>query len=105
MNLWLTILAMGAVTFAIRLVPILALERAPIPPRLRQALAYVPVAVLSAIVLPELLLRDRQLDVSLGNPRLLAGMLAIVVAWRTRQVLPTIAAGMGALWLLQWIGL
>ena len=39
---------------------------------------------------------------SLGpqNLRLLAGTLAALVAWRTRNVLATIAAGMGALWIL-----
>lgn len=92
---------MGLVTFAIRLVPILALERFPIPPRLRQALRFVPPAVLSAIILPELLRPAGTLDISLGNLRLLAGVIAILVAWRTRNVLLTIAAGMGALWILQ----
>lgn len=102
MTLWLTVIAMGLVTVAIRLVPILALERFPIPPRLRQALRFVPPAVLSAIILPELLHPGGgPLDISLGNLRLLAGLIAILVAWGTRNVLWTIAAGMGALWLLQ----
>lgn len=101
MTLWLTVIAMGLVTFAIRLIPILALERFPIPPRLRQALRFVPSAVLSAIILPELLRPAGALDFSLGNLRLIAGLIAILVAWRTRNVLWTIAAGMGALWILQ----
>jgi branched-subunit amino acid transport protein len=96
---------MGLVTFGIRLAPILALERFPIPPRLRQALRFMPPAVLSAIIFPALffLPNDGPLDISLGNLRLLAGLLAILVAWRTRNVLLTIAAGMGALWILQAI--
>jgi len=44
------------------------------------------------------------LDLSLGNERLLAGLLAILVAWRTRNVLLAVAAGMIALWLLQAFG-
>ncbi|MBF8282806.1 MAG: Branched-chain amino acid transport, partial [Anaerolineales bacterium] len=43
------------------------------------------------------------LDLSLGNARLLAGGLAMLVAWRTKNVLLTIAVGMGALWILQAI--
>lgn len=101
MTLWLTVLAMGLVTFAIRLIPILALERFPISPRLRQALRFVPFAVLSALILPELLRPAGALDISLGNLRLIAGVIAILVAWRTRNVLLTIVAGMGALWILQ----
>jgi branched-subunit amino acid transport protein len=94
---------MGLVTFATRFVPILTLERLAIPPRLRRALRFVPPAVLSAILFPELLIREGALDISLGNERLLAGLLAIGVARFSRNVLLTIAAGMAALWLLQWL--
>jgi branched-subunit amino acid transport protein len=101
MSLWLTILGMGLVTYAIRLLPILALERRPLPARLRQALRFVPPAVLSAIVFPELLRPGGGWDLSPGNDRLLAGLLAIGVAWLSKNVLVTIVAGMLALWLLQ----
>mgnify|MGYP001429841961 CR=1 FL=1 len=101
MSLWLTILGMGLVTYAIRLFPILALARRPLPPRLRQALRFVPAAVLSAIVFPELLRPGGGWALTPGNDRLLAGLLAIGVAWFSKNVLLTIAAGMAALWLLQ----
>lgn len=104
MTFWLTIISMGLVTFAIRLFPILALDRFPIPPRLRQALRYVPPAVLSAIIFPELFIRDKALDISFGNERLLAGLFAIVLAVISRNVLFTIGAGMLTLWFLQWLG-
>lgn len=97
---WLTIIGMGVITYAIRLTPILLLERFELSPALRQALRFVPVAVLSAIIVPELVMMGGGVDVSLGNGRLLAGLLAILVAWRTKNVLWTIAIGMGALWLL-----
>jgi branched-subunit amino acid transport protein len=103
MNLWLLILGMGAITFAIRLSMILLLGRVEMPPLLQRALRYVPPAVLSAIVFPELLRPEGQLDVSFGNERLLAGVLAALIAWRTKSVLLTIAVGMGALWILQAI--
>jgi len=66
-----------------------------------QALRFVPPAVLSAIVFPELLMRDGQLTVSAENLRLIAGLVAIIVAWRLKKILPAIAAGMLALWALQ----
>lgn len=100
MTLWLTIAGMGLVTYAIRLLPMLALERWPLPGRLRQALRFVPPAVLSAIVAPELVRPAGTLDLSLGNERLLAGLLALAVAWFSKNVLITIAAGMALLWAL-----
>jgi len=70
---------------------------------MRRALHYVPPAVLSAIILPELLLRDGNLDLTFTNTRLLAGVIAIVTAWFTRNTLITILVGMAALLLLQWL--
>lgn len=103
MNYLLTIIGGGLVTFAIRLSFIAALEKITLPESIRRALRFVPAAVLSAIIFPEVFRPGGQLDVSLGNRRLLAGLLAALVAWRTKNVLLTIAVGMGALWVLQAI--
>lgn len=97
----LTIIGMGAITYAIRVSLFLLPEGAQLPERLLRALRYVPAAVLSAIIAPELLMPGGAFDLSLGNERLLAGLVAILVAWRTRNVLLTVVAGMGALWALQ----
>jgi branched-subunit amino acid transport protein len=104
LNIWLTFLGMGIITYAIRLVPILLLERFELSPLIRQALRFVPVAVLTAIITPELLMPQGSLEFSLMNERLLAGLLAAVVAWRTNSVLWTIAVGMSGLWLFQLLG-
>jgi len=97
----LTIIGMGVITYAIRVSLFLLPEGAQLPERLLRALRYVPAAVLSAIIAPELLMPGGAFDLSLGNERLLAGLVAILVAWRTRNVLLTVIAGMGALWVLQ----
>jgi branched-subunit amino acid transport protein len=97
---WLIILGMGLVTYAIRLSLIALLGHMDVPPLVRRGLRFVPPAVLSAIIFPELLRPAGALDVSLGNVRLLAGILARLVAWRTKNILLTIAVGMAALWSL-----
>jgi branched-subunit amino acid transport protein len=101
MNYWLIIIVMGLVTFGIRLLPIVLLGRIEIPIVVQRALRFVPPAVLSAIVAPELLMPGGEFNLSLDNARLLAGVIAMLVAWRTKNVLATIAAGMVALWVLQ----
>jgi branched-subunit amino acid transport protein len=101
LSLGLLILGAGLITYALRLSFIALFERLQVPAWLRRGLRFVPPAVLSAIIIPELLVRDGALDVSVGNARLLAGVLAALVAWRTRNVVLTVAAGMAALWLLQ----
>jgi branched-subunit amino acid transport protein len=101
MDLWVTIILMGVVTYALRLSLIALLGRFEVPPLIGRALPFVAPAVLSAIALPELLEPGGKLNLSLGNARLLAGLLAVLVAWRTRNVLLTVGAGMLVLWALQ----
>jgi branched-subunit amino acid transport protein len=57
---------------------------------------------LSAIVFPELLIRSGQMNFSLANFRLLAGVVAVLVAWRTKNTVLTILAGMVALLVLEF---
>ena len=76
-----------------------------IPPFLGRALRFVPAAVLTAVVIPLLFYENGTLEVSLGNERLLAGLAAGLIAWRTRSVLFTLVGGMAALWTLQATGL
>ncbi len=98
---WLIIVLAGLLTYAVRL-SFIALHGRWQPPALFQrALRYVPPAVLSAIILPEMLLLDGQMLFSPLNPRLLAGIIAILVAWRSRSTLLTILTGMLALYALQ----
>ena len=101
MTLWLLIIACGLLTFATRLSFILLLGRVTIGGSLQRALRFVPPAVLSAIILPEVVLTQGALNLAPGNPRLLAGLAATLIAWRTRNVLLTIAVGMGTLWIAQ----
>jgi branched-subunit amino acid transport protein len=101
MSLWLVILLAGMLTFATRLSFILLLDLIKVPDWFRRGLRFVPGAVLSAIILPELATRNAALDLSLHNPQLYAGTLAVLVAWRTRNVLLTILAGMVALLIFQ----
>jgi branched-subunit amino acid transport protein len=101
---WLAILGAGTVTFVLRLSFIALLGRMEVPPFLERALRYVPAAVLTAVVIPLLFYQDGALEISLGNERLLAGLLAAVIAWRTRNVLLVLGGGMAALWALQAVG-
>jgi branched-subunit amino acid transport protein len=102
MNLWLTIVACGIVTFLTRLSFIAMHGRVTMPVWFTRGLTFVPVAVLSAIALPEILMQHNAVNLSPLNPKLIAGILAVIVAWRTKNVWVTIAVGMIAMWGLQY---
>jgi len=104
MTVWLILLLGGLITFGIRFSFVYALGRFEFSSATRRALHYVPPAVLSAIIAPELFLHNNLLDASFGNARLLAGIFAILVAAWTKNSLLTILAGMAALLLLQFMG-
>jgi branched-subunit amino acid transport protein len=102
MNIWLVLLLGGLITFGMRFSLIYLFGRFKVPEALQKALHYVPPAVLSAIIFPELFIRNDIVDMSLDNHRLLAGLVAILVAWFTKSILITILAGMLALLFLQF---
>ena len=103
MNIWLVMLVGGVLTFGIRFSLIYLFGKLHIPETVRRSLHYVPPAVLSAIIFPELFLKDGELYFSIDNVRLLAGLVAVGVAWFSKNTLVTIIAGMVALFLLQFL--
>jgi len=101
MNIWLVMLIGGLLTFGMRFSLIYLFGRFEVPETMRKALHYVPPAVLSAIIFPELFFRNGVLSLSFDNTRLLAGLVAVLTAWFSKNTLITIIAGMLALFLLQ----
>ncbi|HEX3631757.1 MAG TPA: AzlD domain-containing protein [Casimicrobiaceae bacterium] len=97
------IVVVGAINFAARLSFIALFARREMPPLLARALRHVPAAMLTAIVVPAIVFAGSGvLSLDVGNAKLVAALVAGIVAWRWRNTLLTIAVGMAALWLLQW---
>ena len=102
--IWLLMIATGLFTFATRFIMFSGPGRASLPSWLVDALNYVPIAVLTAIIVPAVLIDPVGTTIAIvDNPRLYAALVAIAVALWTRQVVLTIVAGLGMLWLLQWL--
>ena len=102
-EMWVVMLSIGILTFLTRLSFIYLHEKWQPPEVVTRALRFVPVAALTAIFIPELALQNGELVLSLENIRLLAGIIAILVAWRTKSALWTIGVGMLSFWALTWL--
>ena len=99
MYYWLTIILAGLLTFGLRLSFIALFGRIEPHPLIRRGLRFVPPAVLFALIMPDLLAQNGQLSLSLTNSRLLAGLVAMIIAWRTRNAVWTVLGGMIALFI------
>lgn len=98
---WIVVGIMTIGTFALRLSFIGWLSGGAVPDRLRRTLRFIPPAVLAALILPALLGVGGEASwVERGFP-VIAALIAVVVAWRTRNMLLPIGAGMIALWTLR----
>lgn len=100
MSTWLVIVVGGILTYAVRASFVGVADRfTGLSEDVREALRMVPAATLAALTIPALLRPDGPW--ALLGPRAIAGVVAGLVAWRTRSVLATIATGLLAVVLLE----
>lgn len=100
----LTIVLMSVVTMAPRVAPLVLVGRRELPAGLRSWLHYVPAAVLSAMIAPELLLVRGEISLGLGNVYLWSVLPTAFVAWRTRNLCLTVVVGMGMVAVARLLG-
>ena len=98
---WGLILAMAAITFALRASFIVLQDRIRLPDLLRRGLAYVPAAVLAAIVAPAFVQLGGDAELVEQLPRWAAGLVGAAVAVRTQHMVAVLVAGMLTLWGVQ----
>lgn len=103
-EVWLLVVALAIGCFALRLSFIqLHGWLVEFPSPLEEALAYLPPAILAALVLSQLYVPAESVVTAVATPRVVAGGVAAAVAWRTGSMLATIGVGMGVLWGLQFL--
>lgn len=102
-SIWFSIILVGVFTFLTRLSFILLSEKIKINSTLQRMLQFVPITVLSAIILPEIVRFSSAQNLLPSLPRMLAGGVAIFIAWRTKNVVITIISGMLILFILNYL--
>lgn len=95
MSYTLLILGMAAITVVVKAGLFVAGSRVVFPPIMREALSFVPVASLTAIIVPMTLApHGAGLELTWRNPQLVGALAAIVICLLTRHQLATIVLGM-----------
>ncbi|HPI91754.1 MAG TPA: AzlD domain-containing protein [Deltaproteobacteria bacterium] len=89
----LCILGMCLVTFTPRWLPLIWLSGREIPPLFVRWLRFVPASILSALVVPSILL-DQAGNLSLIRPEFLVSLPTLAYAWWSRSLGGTVVVGM-----------
>ena len=103
MSPWVIVIIVGIGTYLTRLSFIGILGTRGVPTYVERPLRLVAPAVIAAIAIPELVAPEGEVFISFDNLRLLAGLVATVVAWKTRSIGWTIGVGLVSLWILDWL--
>lgn len=98
---WILIAGMAMIAFFTRAIFILPGSRFRLPPTAERVLRYAPAAALIAIIVPDLALTHGVMTISIGNPRLVGGLVAFAIAAATRNIMLTITGGMLAFTLVR----
>ncbi len=101
----LIIAGMALATFFTKYACLALFSRSGVPNWLEKWLKHVPTAILTALIAPALLLPQGSLDISTGNHYLLAGCAAAATAYKTRNVIATIALGLAVMLTLRWFNI
>ena len=94
MELWITLIIIGLLTFGTRLSFIFLLDRWQPPEIFQRGLRFVPLAVLSALIFPEIFMHENTFAIPPDLPRLSGALAATLVAWKTKNIFLTIGTGM-----------
>ena len=94
-EIWAVIGVLTVATFATRSAFWMIGQHVTLPKRVQEVLRYAPACALAAIVAPDLLLGSSgELQLAVSNPKLLAGVAAILFYLLHRNMLQTIVFGM-----------
>lgn len=88
------IIGMMIVTYIPRMLPLAILSRVNISKGVLDWLGYVPVAVLSALLAPELLIKNGELNLHLSNTYMLAAIPCFIAGIYSKNIFVTVITGM-----------
>lgn len=96
----LVIIGMALVTYLPRMIPLVYLADKKLPAWLNEWLGYIPVTVLSALLLPILFVNDYSENI-FTNIYLLAAIPSFAIAYLSRNIFATVLVGMGSVVLMR----
>jgi branched-subunit amino acid transport protein len=95
------LLGMGAVTYIPRWLPMFFLSGKKLPQWFIDWLDFIPVAILSALLIPELVISGTPRHLDIFQAKMMVGIPTFLFALKTRSLAGTVVVGMGLFWLAE----
>jgi branched-subunit amino acid transport protein len=102
LEIFFTILGMGAVTLLCRSFFLLPAQELPMPRWLREGLRYAPLAALAAVVAPEIVMTQGHLVTTWRDARIFGALAGLAFFLWKPDLLGTIVCGTGVMLLLRF---
>ena len=103
MNDWTLIIYCGLITFLTRFSMIALLKKDMFNDRIREVLSYVPSAIFPAIIFPAIFLDNAGSIQIEDNPKILAAIIATIIAIFSKNIIATIFSGLASYWFLIFV--
>ena len=103
MTSWFLITYCGLITFFTRFSMIALLKKEMFNERIREVLSYVPSAIFPAIIFPAIFLNNTGSIQIEDNPKILAAIIATIIAILSRNIIATIFSGLASYWFLIFV--
>ena len=103
MTSWFLIIYCGLITFFTRFSMIALLKKEMFNDRVREVLSYVPSAIFPAIIFPAIFLDNAGSIQIEDNPKILAAIIATIIAILSRNIIATIFSGLASYWFLIFV--
>ena len=94
--IWSGIIVCGVITFLIRFIPMSGIISKELSPSAKNSFKYIPLAVLTPIIVNDLSIIENNTLFLFENYKIYAGLISIIVALITNNILATISIGMAS---------
>ena len=94
--IWSGIIISGVITFLIRFIPMSWITSREFSPSTKNSFKYIPLAVLTPIIVNDLSIIENNSLFLIENHKLYAGLISVIVAFTTNNILATISVGMAS---------
>ena len=103
MSNWTLIIYCGLITYLTRFTMIALIKKEMFNDRIREILSFVPSAIFPAIIFPAIFINEAGLFQIEENPKILAGIIAMVIGILSRSIIATIFFGLASYWFLIFV--